>query len=749
MKKKICLCLFLICFLPFVYLADDGKDDVVFYEDDMQCMTNESESVQYITDLSVKPKEMVSHIPPLMLEKGKYQITISYSAAKKDTSFVLNNNGILLEKDVLNPLETTKTISFDLEKDSQEVWVQLYRPIDSAFVLSSVTISCETSFYSDIYLVMLIIIIVAFALFFLSQKDWENMGEERKNKYLSAIAIVCIGVFATYPLFTNIVLHADDLSYHLLRIEGIKDGLLDGQFPVTILPEALEGNGLLNTMYPSLCLYIPALLRICRISLFTSYKVYILLINIATAWIMYLSVKSVGGSKKAALLAAVLYTLCPYRFSNIYARGAVGEVTAMTFFPLFFAGLYHVLAGKREKWHYLAIAMIGLLQSHILSVLLAGMICVVFGALYIVRIIKEKRYIEIIKAAFIAGILNLWYLIPFMMYYLRGSLWSNSLDWSTFEEYAQNIFSLFQTINLESYRSYSLGMPLIICLLIAVFYIVFNNKEERDEEFLIPLLIAGFICVYITTNYFSGWALMNITPVKVLLQKIQFPWRLLTISGCIFAMTGAICLYKMKWLEQYRKGIVWCLLILTLLSTLKTIEIPVYESLDAVISTGHVDKVIGVPYSKGRNLCYPYDWRLGGSNNESIVSQPVLSEEGKVQLLTYQKSGTHVQYSYVTSNKNQYIEVPLLAYKGYVAVDENGNRLTIHKEADCCNRIRIFCEPDGEKHTVSISFQGYWFTTLANIVSLVGVIYLCYRIIRKRNGKFLIRKMSGEQIERN
>lgn len=726
MKKKILLCLFLICFLPLVYLADDGKDDVVFYEDDLQNMTNESESTEYITGLYVNPKETVSHIPPLMLNKGKYQITVSYSATDDNVSVVLNNNGIILEKASLSPLETTKTMSLDLEKDSQEVWVQFYRQVDSSFTISSVTISCEKSFYADIYLVLIVIIAVTFALFLLSGKDWEHMEENRRKQYAIAIAIIGIGVFATYPLFTNIVLHADDLSYHLLRIEGIKDGLLDGQFPVTILPEALEGNGLLNTMYPSLFLYIPALLRICRISLFTSYKMYILLINMATAWIMYLSVKSVCGSRKAALLAAVLYTLCPYRFTNIYARGAVGEVTAMTFFPLFFAGLYHVIAGKREKWHYLAIAMIGLLQSHILSVLLAFIICVVFGISHIFGIIREKRYVEIIKAAFVAGILNIWYLVPFAMYYLRGSLWSNSLDWSTFEEYTQNVFSLFQTINLESYRSYSLGMPLIICFIIVVLYMIFERKEDRNKQFFMQLLVLGFVCAYITTNFFSGWALMDIDPVRSLLQKIQFPWRLLTISGCIFAMLGAACLYKMKWTEQYRKGIVWCLLMLTLLSTLKTIDMPVYESLDATIATGHVDKVIGVPYSKGRNLCYPYDWRLGGSNNESIVSQPVLSDEGKIQLLDYHKNGTHVVYSYTSSDTDQYIEVPLLAYKGYAAVDENGNKLSIHKEADSCNRIRIFCEPDGEKHTVSISFKGYWFTTLANVISLTGLIGIIY-----------------------
>ena len=43
-------------------------------------------------------------------------------------------------------------------------------------------------------------------------------------------------------------------------MEGLKDGILDGQIPVIIMPDGLKGNGYLNAMYPYLFLYIGAFL---------------------------------------------------------------------------------------------------------------------------------------------------------------------------------------------------------------------------------------------------------------------------------------------------------------------------------------------------------------------------------------------------------------------------------------------------------------------------------------------------------
>ena len=61
---------------------------------------------------------------------------------------------------------------------------------------------------------------------FLAEKD-AILGEAVAGRRSAAAAVAVIGVLASSPLFTNYLLNGADLSFHLMRIEGIAEGLLD------------------------------------------------------------------------------------------------------------------------------------------------------------------------------------------------------------------------------------------------------------------------------------------------------------------------------------------------------------------------------------------------------------------------------------------------------------------------------------------------------------------------------------------
>ena len=95
---------------------------------------------------------------------------------------------------------------------------------------------------------------------------------------------------SSYPLFTDYLTQGHDMNFQLYRIEGIKDGLLSGQFPVRIHPTHANGYGYATpVLYPELFLYIPAVFRLMGMSVVGSFQLFLLLINTATAFIMYLS----------------------------------------------------------------------------------------------------------------------------------------------------------------------------------------------------------------------------------------------------------------------------------------------------------------------------------------------------------------------------------------------------------------------------------------------------------------------------
>ena len=155
--------------------------------------------------------------------------------------------------------------------------------------------------------------------------------------------------------------------------------LLETRNIQTAFALAMEGMGL--TIYPELFLYIPALLRNLGVSLAASVRVFELLINLATASVCYFSARSALGSRRIALGATMLYTLCSYRISNMYVRATMGESLAMIFFPLLLLAVYEVLVRDEKRWPLLALSMTGIVLSHLLSALFAVVLCALAAAI--------------------------------------------------------------------------------------------------------------------------------------------------------------------------------------------------------------------------------------------------------------------------------------------------------------------------------------------------------------------------------
>ena len=79
-----------------------------------------------------------------------------------------------------------------------------------------------------------------------------------------------------------------------------------------------------------------------------------------------------------------------YFLHNSYYRAAVGETLAMIFLPLVFVGVRLITFGDYKKWWVLTLGMLGLVYSHVLSVLLASlMIFIAVVASFGIGIIKR------------------------------------------------------------------------------------------------------------------------------------------------------------------------------------------------------------------------------------------------------------------------------------------------------------------------------------------------------------------------
>ncbi|MCM1385973.1 MAG: hypothetical protein NC231_01485 [Bacillus sp. (in: Bacteria)] len=731
-KANIIFIVSVCCIVFFLWLGNEGDNPLTYLGSELRYSVGllDSEYALVIRD-SVARTGTVASTPDLVVNRGTYTIDFAYTADGEGNVIELWDQGNKVAAWPLDAEEQSFTMDFTLTKDVEQFSVKFNYCGSGAFIVKKISLTPATLFYTDTYFMIILFLACSLAGYYLYQK---NLNEPiDKQKLIDACIIIGVALFATSSMFSTYLYDGDDLCYHLGRIEGIKDGILDGQIPVIIMPEALQGNGYLNAMYPYLFLYIGAFLRICRVSLGLSYKVIIFLANLGSALCAYYAFKSITKSRRLITMAVVLYTLMPYRFTNIFSRGDLGETLALTFWPLVIAGMYHIIFGDRKKWYYLVIGFSGILQSHILSITFVMGFCIIAALVFIVNIWKEKRYMEIAKAAVVTVLLNLWFLVPFLYYYFTEELGTDVLRWSGYFEQSINPSNFAQTISLYSKQYFSLGLPLLGCVGIAFIYLVCDKKESKSrlDSYLVFLLVLGCILAYMTTGYFPSLELSRNAFLNSIMTMLQFPWRFLGPACTCFLFAGLLWLPKSKILRPYQ-NLLFALFIGLNLLVLQTvpadnIHMP-YDDAMATASKGHDSKM-----AANIGLFYPHEWRLGGVADERLTTSVVVSDMNHVKVSDYQKKGTKAWVNYVCDDEEVYLELPILNYAGYRAYDENGKRMEITDGS--YQRMRIMLPGDGKEHSIYVRFGPVAGFVIADVISALTIAGIIYALLKR--GQFL------------
>lgn len=133
--------------------------------------------------------------------------------------------------------------------------------------------------------------------------------KEINHKSKIVILLILIALFVSYPLYNDYLVYSHDINFNLVRIEGLKEALGNGQIPARIHPIENNGYGYATSLlYPELFLYIPAILRLLNTSMVFTFKLFLILINIAAVGSMYVAVKKI--SKSTASRHIRSYYIC-------------------------------------------------------------------------------------------------------------------------------------------------------------------------------------------------------------------------------------------------------------------------------------------------------------------------------------------------------------------------------------------------------------------------------------------------------
>lgn len=733
------------CFLPL-------KEYEIPYSDMVYVNGKIVDGKGVYTDSALGTEGYFVYGPSFDIESGVYDITIAYQTDCLNNRIVIsgnnqNYNSVLKDNFVLNPLLNSQKFTIWVNKEVRGFAVSVIYDGTESFLIKSINV--HETLGGRIY-VLIKCVFFLMLINVIAYTAWLAVnGKISRESLHEKMILGCIILFASYPLFTSFLTEGDDIVFHLLRIEGIKDGLLAGQFPVRIHPFQFRGYGYASSIfYGEILLYLPAVLRLCGFPLQTAYKIFVLCVNVATALIAYRAMLKITKDKSIAMICCMAYVLAPYRLTNIYVRCAVGEYCAMIFWPLIASGLYQLFTtdihSKEYKkiWILLAAGYTGLIQTHILSCEIAAAVSIIICLILIKRVFRKETLVELVKFFAVTVFINAFYLVPFLDYMMQGGVLitdCGSVQTRMIQGngiYPAQLFNLFvngsgmayghaveeyKVLGMREEMGTTVGITLLLGILLFIYlFLAFYQKIKNNSFYKMSALmsVGGILALAMSTNLFPWDSFCR--NFGSLVYNLQFPWRMLSVGtiiltlllGCVLAI-GRDCLEPM----QYR-----ALISVLVLTNIITAGYMLYDRLNTSEGMYVYDATCFA--NKGSGSLNEY---LPSETDSILLNDYEPHATNNLTMSDYEKEYTNVSF-HIREEKNIQgeVKVPLLAYRGYEATDDSGNHLELGKDENAVLKVMIPAKYEG---TVSIRYAGIWYWRVAEVISLISfIIFILFAI---------------------
>ena len=723
-----------------------------FTADQWENIAQESE-IGYDEDGRIGVTEMtdgedILQTPAMTLPKGHYRVTVDYTYIpgilengrehhaclylKANLPYVVNGERELLKLDT-----HTDMLEFNVRHTDDSIRL-VARNDGGIFTLSTVRIArnmvyaraCAAGWLLCFVVVDVLCLVLAAARN--SEKKRENLG--------CWLCVAAVAALACAPIFVDGGgLWGVDCIFHLSRIEGITQGLREGQFPVRIYSLAKDGYGYASPMfYGELLLYFPAVLRLLGVSVQGAYHAYIAGAMALTAGIAFYSLRQIFKENRIALLGTALYLLAPYHLHNVYIRSAVGEYTAQAFLLLIPAALCQ-LYGKdpptrqqaHTAWGQLVLAFAMLVQTHILTLELTALVCAVFCLLQFRRTFSRRVFGTWVKAAGTVVLLNAWFLVPFLTLMLSGDY--NNMYTGSAENGGQivknsglriaELFGWQKNHNNLGPELLAGGFVLLWC------WLTLRAKEEPQQperrSIRLGLWAVGFaaLACWMSTNTFPWQAVGRIPVVGRILVAIQFPGRYLSLATVLLVLAAMCGLAALRQVGYARP-------VAVLLVGVSVFGVALFfrDQQSEAAYLGDGGQLMYSEYKK-----FNMSWYFDGLYLPDGASETQNGYESTAQVTTVeiasveQENGVTTLTCTETSGQDQHAELPLLYYPGYTVTEGPG---TAFKTVNGLVGVTV---PANYSGTIRVAFREPKRWLLADGVSVATAVALLCAMRRKKS----------------
>lgn len=403
----------------------------------------------------------------------------------------------------------------------------------------------------------------------------------------------------------------------------------------------------------------------------------------------------------------------------------------------------------------------GVIESHVLSTELYGAFTILLCLIMAKRTFRKKTFWVLVKVVAITAVLNIGYLLPFLESYLREDVIVNS-DMLIETNLSQRVpiakmFSFFigsydENIWWRSNLIGSLG-PTVPAVIVLIVYTLKKKMSQKDKKFLGVMGIITLFGVIISLDiipwdkiltylYYgpTGSRTINaiIQKISLLFINVQFSVRFLIVPIVTYTIIQCIVLSQkdddgiLKFSKYHLIGITAAQFIYA------GIFIMIRSERIIMNTISPEDKEVTCNIGNYEYIPLKGD---GGMPYTVMFRQSPGCIATNAEVTDYRKEYTNV-YLHLKADKDNVglVELPLLYYRGYRAVDLNtGNELNVFKSTS--DALLGVVVESGYEGDIKVYFAGKTSWHVAEIISCITFVLIAAYSITKR------KKCAGQNNE--
>lgn len=370
------------------------------------------------------------------------------------------------------------------------------------------------------------------------------------KKFGPMLFIIIIGMVPLASLFHEGLQLTHDGQDHLARIANFYQSLSEGNLIPRWGANLNWGYGhpVMMFLYP-LPSYIASLFHFFGFSLTESLKIVFGLTFILSGLGMYLWISRLFGSN-AGTIASLLYLFAPYRFVNLYVRGAIGEHVAFAFIPFVLFFITRIFLDKQNRFslftNFLGIVFFttALILSHnALSILFLAFAAFLTLVLFLTN--KDLIRIIVVFCGVVYGfLLSSFFWIPAYVegkYTLRDIVTGGSEYADRFVISPINFILPSWSFGITGQLSVQIGIVHIALIILGIIVFLKLKKKTIDKKVFVLALVFLLVSLFMMLKESDFiWSVVSI------IQKFQFPWRFLSLTVLTSALLGSYFITGIK-----------------------------------------------------------------------------------------------------------------------------------------------------------------------------------------------------------